>query len=196
MKRPKFSIIAVDYEYHVPREGMVKGLQSVANQTFKDFELIICHDGPKDKPYEEEINFKELGLNPIIINTEIRHAMWGHPSRDKAMRIANGEYFLQFNIDNLLYPDCLEKISKHIDETQKKVVVFQIKHWKQGGILFSGVPPVHYGIDAMQLVAHRDIWEKTCYWYDFQETSDGMIYQNICSQNEWSELPELLGENF
>jgi hypothetical protein len=65
---------------------MRRGLQSLADQTFKDYELIICHDGPKSIPYENEIDFKEMGLDPIIINTEQWHGRFGHPSRDKAMR--------------------------------------------------------------------------------------------------------------
>jgi glycosyltransferase involved in cell wall biosynthesis len=60
MQRPKFSIIAVDYEKHVPRDGFRKGIESLANQTFKDFELIICHDGPKEVPYSDEIDFAAL----------------------------------------------------------------------------------------------------------------------------------------
>jgi len=197
MKRPKFSIIAVDYEHHVPRLGMKKGIESIANQTFKDFELIICHDGPKEIPYEEEINFSELGLDPVITNTESKHALWGHPSRDAAMRIAKGEYFLQFNIDNLLKPECLETIAKKINENENiKIFIFSILHWKLGGINFSGIPPVLCNIDALQLVAHRDIWKENNYWNNYENWSDGIIYENLCRSNSWIHIPEILGENF
>jgi hypothetical protein len=65
-ERPRFSIIAVDYEKHVPRAGMVRGLESLAKQTFKDFELVICHDGPKETPYEDEIDFKDAFLSATL----------------------------------------------------------------------------------------------------------------------------------
>lgn len=201
MKKPKFSIIAVDYEFHVPRDGMRKGLKSLANQTFKDYELIICHDGPKSIPYDAEIDFDSMGLNPIIINTDQWHGQFGHPSRDKAMRIANGEYFFQFNIDNLMYPECLEKIAEHIDRTKALITIFHIKHFKTPWFpwateRFTGTPPIMKYIDAMQLVAHRDVWQEMGYWYDNTFCGDGAIYERMCQKYPWTELPEILGENY
>ena len=217
----KFSIIAVDYENHVHRQGMVNGLKSLAEQSFQDFELIICHDGPKQISYEKEINFKELGLSPIIINTPQHMGNWGHSSRDMAMRQASGEFFIHFNIDNLLYPNCLEKINNKIEETNSKIIIFSIIHHKinalrRGYILnqcaegwvaeswvpedktlfFTGIPPVYCNIDALQLVAHRKIWENNDYWNDYHEQSDSKIYERFCKENEYVHIPDILGENF
>jgi hypothetical protein len=201
MKRPKFSIIAVDYEFHVPRDGMRRGLQSLADQSFKDYELIICHDGPKAIPYEQEIDFNAMGLDPIIINTEDRMQDWGHWSRDKAMRMATGQYFFQFNIDNLMYPNCLQELSDHIDRTAALITIFHIKHFKVPWFpwavdRFTGTPPIAKHIDAMQLVAHRRVWEEMGYWYDKSFCGDGFIYEEMCKKYPWAELPIILGENY
>jgi glycosyltransferase involved in cell wall biosynthesis len=198
MQRPKFSIIAVDYEKHVPRDGFRKGIESLANQTFKDFELIICHDGPKEVPYSDEIDFKALGLNPTIIHTSHHLGEWGHPSRDLAMRQANGEFFIQFNIDNVFYPEAFEKINNKLNETNVGIVIFQVLHFKMNGgvVPFTGIPPVVTHIDAMQLVAHRDIWKESGYWYRNDFCADGYIYQEMCSKHPWAELPEVLGDNY
>ncbi|NBO22070.1 glycosyltransferase family 2 protein [bacterium] len=201
MKRPKFSIIAVDYEFHVPRDGMRKGLASLSQQTFKDYELIICHDGPKSIAYEQEIDFKAMGLDPIITNTEEWKGDWGHWSRDKAMRMAKGQYFFQFNIDNYMYPNCLQEISDHIDRTKALITIFHIKHFKTPWFphateRFTGMPPIEKYIDAMQLVAHRRVWEEMGYWYDKGFCGDGAIYEAMCRKYPWTELPEILGENY
>lgn len=196
-KLPKFSIIAVDYEFHVPRDGMKKGLDSLKNQTFKDFELIIIHDGNKTIPYHEEYDF--IGFkNPVkILNTPFRFNDWGHSSRDLGMRNAIGDYFIQFNIDNFFYPTAFEKISQKIDETFSSVVIFTVRHFKLlGGGELSGLPPRQYYIDAMQLVAHRNVWDNIGYWYNRTETSDGIIYQNLCEIYEYTHIPECLGENY
>ena len=195
---PKFSVIAVDHEGHVPRSGMVSGVESLANQTFKDFELIICHDGPKTTPYHEEIDFNGLGLDPVIINTPEHMHHYGHYSRDMAMRQATGEYFIQFNIDNLFYPEAFERIANKLDSVEQEILIFQVKHFKiNGGLVpFPGIPPTHCNIDAMQLVASKRIWTEINFWHRKEESSDGLIYQDMCLRYPWVELPELLGENY
>jgi hypothetical protein len=193
----KFSIIAVDYEHHVPRPGMKQGLLSLANQTFKDFELIVIHDGPKNIPYEEEFDFNVFQNPPVFLNTPEKMGDWGHSSRDLGMRNASGEYFIQFNIDNIFYPEAFQKINNRLDEIQEQILIFQVRHWKAaGGAIFSGLPPKTCHIDAMQLVAHRDIWENVGYWYNKDGISDGIIYESMCDNFAWNTLNECLGENF
>lgn len=196
MVRPRFSIIAVDYENHVPRQGMVSGLKSLADQTFKDFELIICHDGPKQTPYEEEVDFEELGLSPIIINTPEHYGNWGHSSRDLAMRQAQGEYFIQFNIDNKFYTQAFERINEAFEQNSSSVAIFSILHFKERGELMKGVPPSIGHIDCMQLVAHRNVWEEIGYWYDKHFASDGNIYSRIGREYFYIKIDECLGENY
>jgi hypothetical protein len=197
---PKFSIIAVDYEKHVPRNGMVNGLKSLVNQTFKDFELIICHDGPKEVPYSEEFDFSQFKNKPVFMNTPVRMNDWGHSSRDMAMKKAKGEYFFQFNIDNILYPNCLEKINEEIEEADSKIIIFSIIHHKHFpgsfNFIFTGLPPIANNIDAMQLVAHRGIWGREGYWYNKEPASDGIIYEKMCQKYSYVSIPEALGENF
>jgi hypothetical protein len=207
---PKFSILATDYDKHVPREGMKRGLESVSAQSIDDFELIICHDGPKEKTYEEEgIDFKSLGLDPIIMQTDKRYNDWGHTSRDEMLRIAKGDWIVHFNIDNIMYPFCLEMVSNKIDETKDRLrasnkdsdrfsVIFYIKHWKifkNGGIL-KGIPPKLMNTDLLQMVISKKIWEDMGYWYNKNERADGIIYEEIGKKYPWVTLPELLGENF
>ena len=198
----KFAIIAVDYENHVPRQGMVDGIKSLSNQTYKDFEVIICHDGPKEIPYEEEIDFNSLGLSPHIINTKKRNNDWGHSSRDMAMKYAyknlpDCDYYIQFNIDNLFEPEAFEVINNRIVETESPIVIFSVRHYKAaGGAPFTGLPPKACHIDAMQLVAHKDAWKKTGFWYRTEGISDGYIYEKMCEENNWVHIPQVLGDNF
>jgi len=195
--RPKFSVIATDYEKHVNRNNMVKGLRSLADQGFKDFELVIVHDGPKEVPYEQEVDFEVMGLNPVILNTPERMNNWGHSSRDLGMRNASGQYYIQFNIDNRFVPYAFGVISDKLDAVEEDIVIFQVNHWKAaGGHPFRGIPPKHCFIDCMQLVASAEIWKEIGYWYRTEGTSDGLIYEDMCNRYPWSELPMLLGENF
>jgi len=193
----KFSIIAVDYEHHVNRFAMRQGLSSLAGQSFKDYELIIVHDGPKNIPYETEFDFSVFP-KVRFMNNPVHVGDWGHTGRDLGMRSATGDYLFHLNIDNYLYPQCLERISQKIDETQSQVIIYSIIHYKATGgpNKFTGLPPVHCMIDAMQLVAHRDVWENVNYWYTREGTSDGIIYEEICKRYPYVHIDEVLAENY
>lgn len=222
----KLCVIAVDYEHHVPRNenniyetSIFRGLQSLADQTFKDFDLIICHDGPKEKTYEEEgIDFKKMGLDPIILNTPKRMNDWGHSSRDFAMRYAYenniGEYYVQFNIDNFFEPWAFNRIAKEIDNVRKNIVLFGVRHYKvMGGINMNPDPLVKLTdtglylsvfhaneharfIDAMQLVAHKDIWKKNNFWWNKGFCADGIMYNTMCMKDGYTIIRQCLGHNF
>lgn len=198
LTNPRFSIIATDYEFHVPRPGVVAGLASLAAQECQDFELIIVHDGHKNIPYEQEVDLSPFEDRVTIMNTPVRMNNWGHSSRDMGMRVARGDYIIHFNIDNNLYPNCLSTISNKIDETQSPIVIFAVKHFKinGGSPPFLGVPPVLFKIDALQLVAQRKIWEEIDYWNNLSEWSDGYIYEDMCNRYPWVNIEEVLAENY
>jgi hypothetical protein len=205
----RFCIIAVDRDDWVNRDEMRRGLSTIAAQTYKNFDLIICHDGPKSKPYEDEVNFKKMGLKPKILNTDEWHKKWGHPSRDLSMRWAyknlpECDYYLQFNIDNLLEPNCLEELAIAIMNNDKnsKVYTFDIIHEEINKLrndppdkVFPGNRPQAGNIDCLQLVAHKDIWKQYGFWYDNREWSDGYIYERMCAEFGFQHVPKMLGTN-
>ena len=215
----KFCVISADYENYVPRSQMPSeeyeshlykngdnsiqlGLKSLADQTFKDFNLVLCHDGPKSKTYlEEGIDIEGMGLNATVLNTPQRTNDYGHSSRDLAMKYAYennlGEYYIQFNVDNQFFPDAFEQINRAIEENGEQILIFPVHHWKAcAGDVFPGVPPILNYIDAMQLVAHRDIWKGINFWHDKSMASDGIMYQEMCENNNWKHVPICVGHNF
>ena len=78
------------------------------------------------------------------------------------------------------------------------MIIFSIIHIKAAGpsAKFTGLPPKHCHIDAIQLVAHRNVWENVGYWYTREGTSDGIIYERICNEYPWVHLDEILAENY
>lgn len=207
-RRKRFCIIMVDYEYHVPRHGypsIAAGLQSLKKQTFQDFNIVLCHDGPKDKTYAEE----GIVLEPNVyaIRTPQRNGASGHHSRDFAMRFAYehqlGEYYVQFNADNILYPDALEQLSKYDGTTIFQIIHRKIKPlqalwygWKKhndGSVTLPGKPAVGQ-IDCLQLVAHKEVWKANKFWNNYRMESDGIIYETLGKRASY--ITKTLGENF
>jgi glycosyltransferase involved in cell wall biosynthesis len=194
---PRFSIITTDYEHHVPRSQAERGLNSLVNQTFDDYELIIIHDGPKDIPYEEEFDLTRFN-NVRVINTPVRMNNLGNSSRELGVLEAKGDFILHFNIDNFLYPECLETISNKIDTTNSEIVIFGIKHfkWDGGKNIFSGLPPIACNIDNLQLVASRQVWQLVGAKYNNGYISDSIIYEKMCKVYPWVHINKILAENY
>lgn len=97
---PKFSIIIPVYN---AEKYIRKCLDSIKNQTFKDYEVIIVNDGSTDNSLNilKEYNYKVINQKnsgPSI-------------ARNKAIKEAKGEYILFVDSDDYIDKDMLEKIN-------------------------------------------------------------------------------------
>ena len=195
--KPKFSIIVVDCDSHTPREAAQKGVNSILAQTFKDFEVIFVHDGLKEKPYETEFDLSPLEKVKTLYTKE-SHRDWGHSLRDYGLKIAEGEYILHFNIDNLLYPICLEKVNEFLekDGSRKEMVIFSIIHHKNADRILTGNPVRFRHIDCLQVVASRLAWESIGFWHRKEYEADGYLYVTLASKYKPFYIEEILAENF
>jgi len=201
---PKFTIVATDAENHVPRDRMREGIDSLNNQTFKDFELLIIHDGPRQGSYDNELD--EIPENTAFICTEKHYGIygqpefwagygWGHHSRDLGIKQASGDYILHFNIDNILYPHALQTISDKIDKTKADVIIYACTHEKFDIKYFSGIPPVMGKVDLLQCVASKRAWESIGGWHRYDHSADGYLFEEIIAKYGYVHIPEVLGEN-
>lgn len=66
----------------------------------------------------------------------------------------------------------------------------------QEQLILPGWPPRPFMIDAMQLVATRDIWLEAGGWHDKSETSDGRLLAAIANKWGYLVIPEVLGEHW
>jgi hypothetical protein len=212
---PLFSIIMVHFQGVNPHPIFMRGYESLAAQTFKDFELRCYHDGPLLDP---SVQFPL----PITCTTR-RYNDWGHTLRHAGIFEATGDYILHFNADNILYPDALEQIA---DATQRPprlkhrsgqildtndIVIFPIKMWnlvkfrhitwQQKGVpsfytILTGVPAVPQNIDCMQLVMKRELWLAEGGWQDRSSESDGFLYEKFAGKYGYRTVGPILGEHF
>ena len=115
MNKPKFSIIVPVYN----TEKYVKRcLDSIMNQTFTDFEVIIVNDGSTDDskdiiakyPYKV-INQKNQGLSM---------------ARNNGVKEATGDYLLFLDSDDYIDKDLLKEINKSLSNNPD-LVRFQIR---------------------------------------------------------------------
>src|SRR5947209_19715953 len=113
-KPPLVSVIMPTYN----REQFVgTAIQSVLDQTFTDFELIIVNDGSTDATEKVIGGFKDERL--IYINQK-NHGI-SHASNTGMLR-SRGRYIAFFADDDICYSNRLERQYQYLLETGSKVV--------------------------------------------------------------------------
>jgi hypothetical protein len=212
---PLFSIIVVHFQGVNSHDIFMRGYDSLAAQTFRDFEILCYHDGPLLDP---EVQF------PLPMTcTAQRHNDWGHSLRDAGILAATGKYIVHFNADNILYADALDELANEINRAPRLVhrsgevldtndiVIFPIKMWnlikfrditwqRKGApefyTILTGIPPILQYIDCMQLVMKRELWLAEGGWRDKRELGDGYMYQGFAAKYGYRTVGPVLGEHF
>ncbi len=199
---PFFTIIATYYQGVTKPDIYQRFTQSLLQQTFGDFEALICHDGPLlykvNSPYD-------------IICTAARRNRWGHNLRQIGLNRAQGKYILHTNADNVYNPDALRNIYDTIRETSAPIVITRVemmglnrgngKLWYDKprdysiSTILSGNPPVLNNIDLMQAVIAKNIWDSYG-WCNCTQQADGIIYSKICFENPYCCTDILIGRHY
>jgi glycosyltransferase involved in cell wall biosynthesis len=110
MSDPLFSIVIPTYN----RADVLKRcLNSLVNQTFNKFEVIICDDGSNDHTSNVIKEFENKLLIKYIWNSN-----WGGPARPRNIGILNssGKWICFLDSDDWWYPNKLEITSKYISD--------------------------------------------------------------------------------
>ena len=209
---PKFSIIVPHYDKSISDADFLRGMECLKNQTFKDFEVLIYHDGPTSRliPKFDLPNVK-------ITCTDKRYNDWGHSLRDLGIKESTGEYIIHFNPDNILYPIALQKIYEKSIETithqqTNEIIIFPILMrgmqsngnvvWREKEnadtktMIFTGYPTWKYLIDCMQFVMKRKNWITLGGWSDKSEESDGNMYPTFAKVFGARYCQDILGEHW
>ena len=208
----KFSIIVPHYDQSISDDMFRRGMNCLLEQTFKDFEVLIYHDGPTSReiPMPDDDRFK-------LRVTKERENNWGHSNRDRGIRKAKGQYIVHFNPDNILYPEALEEISKEADKDYEvalsnDIIIIPVLMrgmqtngrmlWRNKDnpqdnyMIFTGYPAIMNNIDAMQLVMKKSKWISYGGWGDLREQADGMMYPRFVAELGARHCSKILGEHW
>ena len=112
---PKYSIIIPVYNVE---KYIKKCLDSVFNQTYKDYEVIVVNDGTKDNSMDIVKDY-----DVIVINQKNQGLS---AARNNGLKKAKGEYILFLDSDDYIEKDLLKELDKSISN-KPDVVRFQIQ---------------------------------------------------------------------
>ena len=103
-KEPKISLIMSVYN---GEDYLTEAIESVLNQTFKDFELIVINDCSTDKTPQILKSFEEKDERVKVHTNEVNLRL--PSSLNKAISYAQGKYIARMDADDICLPDRLQK---------------------------------------------------------------------------------------
>lgn len=124
-KKPRFSIIICAYNIE---EYISRAINSVLEQDFDDYELLLVNDGSKDKTLSILKKYANMNKDKIKLIDNEKNLGLGK-SRNIAIEKARGEYIVHLDGDDTLYEkETLTKIDKTIGKEKTDLIYFGVKY--------------------------------------------------------------------
>ncbi|MDE6265831.1 MAG: glycosyltransferase [Muribaculaceae bacterium] len=168
---PEFSVIVPVYNRINEVDEL---LQSLASQTFKDFEVMIVEDGSTD-PCGKTV---EKYSDKISVRYFFKENEGRSIARNHGMKNATGNFFIFFDSDCVIPPDYFEKLSRYLKEnptdcfggpdaahesfsnTQKAINYSMTSFLTTGGIRGGKVSLEKFVPRTFNMGFSRNVWEK------------------------------------
>ncbi len=201
MKAPKISVIMSVYNGETYLEEAV---ESVINQTFKEWELIIINDCSTDSTAQilEEFAKKDerVKVYPNEVNLKLPTSL------NKAISLSSGKYIARMDADDICLPERLEKQYKFMEENPDIALSSCRFMTVKNGVYASGGAGGRCDFDAIKalllvanpilhpgVIAKADVMKKFNYDTTLTCTEDLELWTRMVTNNQKIEiLPECL----
>lgn len=108
-------------------------INSLKNQTFKDFEMIFVDDGSTDSTYEELLEFAKTDDRVSVYQHEKNSSLLA--ARFTAMKHAKGKYILFLDTDDAITQDACEKIHDSLEKHPVDILRFGFSIEPKGKVM-------------------------------------------------------------
>jgi len=129
---PRVSIIMGVYN---AAERMDEAIKSIINQTFTDWEFIICDDGSTDNTYYRLLEWSKIDKRIIPIKNETNKGLAA--TLNHCITYARGEYIARMDDDDYSYPHRLEKQVEFLDKNKEYAFCSSIALLYDGDITYA-----------------------------------------------------------
>ena len=170
-KRPMVSVVMLTYK----RANIVStAIDSILNQTYKDFEFIILNDGSPDNTDEIISIYKDKRIR-YYKNQQNKGIPY---SRNKVANFARGKYIMIMDDDDISLPQRVEKQVKLLEENPEiDVAVGQIKD-------LSRIPLDHNTI-ASSLIQYNNVGNANIMFRKEFMIKHNVKYPDISYGEDW-----------
>lgn len=108
--------------YNTKDYSMLKqAIDSILNQTYKNFEFIICDDGSDDSTYNYLVEFAKKDKRIIIIQNKDNLTLG--PALNHCLAVARYPYIARMDADDISLPNRLEKELDYLEKHRDVVLV-------------------------------------------------------------------------
>lgn len=202
---PKVSVIMPVYN---GEKFLREAIQSVLNQTFSDFELIIVNDGSIDNSLDIIKEYAEKDSRIKIINqknTGIVGAL------NNALKLSKGDYVARMDADDISLPKRLEKQIEFLEkekaficgawanvidqngEQKGKKFSYPPRSWKQIKLhLLRGNPFIHPSILFKKEIYDNEKDENEYFYKNYKNVEDYELWTRIVPKYKSVNLQEYL----
>jgi len=133
-----------------------EAVDSILNQTFKDFELLFINDGSTDNSLQIIKSYDDKRIK--LVNNEVNCGII--KTRNKGLALSTGKYIAMMDADDISLPTRLEKQVKYLEQNKDVAVL------------------------ATKLVLMNENGEEQGYWpEDFKTTTVSQINNNLPVSN-------------
>jgi glycosyltransferase involved in cell wall biosynthesis len=194
---PKISVILPVFN---GGKFIAEAVQSILDQTFKDFELIIINDASTDNTLDIVSSFNDSRIN-IINNAENLRVV---KSLNKGLKIATGEFIARMDGDDIAHPLRFEKqlayMAQHSDvdvcATQVKVFGSQnyvTRQYEQHEFVKASLLFLN-NIIHPSVMFRRSAFAQNDLSYDesYDNAEDYALWVKIINQHTFAILPDVL----
>jgi glycosyltransferase involved in cell wall biosynthesis len=151
----KFSIIIPTYKR---TELLNRAMNSVKDQDYENYEVIICSDGYSEEDKQCVLNMND---NRFIYNfiEKKEFKNWGHAQRNAMISKCTGDYTIWLDDDNTIEKDYLSFSNNELINDQYGMLVHKIKH-NACGIIPTYQNITGGNIDTLNVMVKTDIAKK------------------------------------
>lgn len=188
----RFSIIMSCYNLG---ELVKDAVNSVLNQSFQNYELILVNDGSQDDTLDVLKKYKAIDNRIRLINNEKNIGL--SASRNKAIKIAKGEYIVHLDGDDTFYDNnTLMKVDDTIKDDNPDICYFGVQYL--GGSNKTYIPNAKNSTKEaritcdMHFAVSSKVWRRKFLEKTKLEFIEGMYYEDMVYSIKGAILAEKL----
>jgi glycosyltransferase involved in cell wall biosynthesis len=197
-------VISIGIPFYNAEKYLKFAIQSVMNQSYKNWELILVDDGSSDNSLKiaQDFSLKDARIRVIYdgANRKLPYRL------NQLIKESDGSFIVRMDADDVMHPERLKrqfdflKNNTHFDLVSTGLISInnnnQVKGFRNVNKLYSdfGIPKLNYPIVHPSVMARNSWYERNYYSEKFPRAEDFELWTRSIVNNDFkmAVMPDLL----